>query len=108
MRYVIAMILLAIGVVLLGVAGVAYLQLTNMASQPNAPNLDDYPALQMVAGDLLAPALIPQQGVSAKPAEIVGQVVQRTQLVGFGGIVVAVLGLMVFAVWPKPQHREGT
>jgi len=68
MRYLISMPLLGIGVVLLGVAVVAYMQLRAMATEVQAPKMGDYPAVNLVASDLWNAAIAPKKGPAPHPA----------------------------------------
>lgn len=109
MRYLVATILLAIGVAILGVAVAAYMQLRMLATQVELPDMDNYPALMFVASDLWEQAVDPQQAVPPKPHEIAQQTMQRIWLIGFAGIVVVVMGLVALVLWPHKRRKpDGT
>lgn len=108
MRYLISMPLLGIGVVLLGVAVVAYMQLRAMATEVQAPKMGDYPAVNLVASDLWNAAIAPKKGPAPHPAELAMQTMRRIKMIGFAGLITAAVGLLTLAIWPKARRREGS
>lgn len=107
MRYILPAILLVTGVLLLGVAVVAYMQLKAMAALPNVPNMEDYPAVTLIASDLWEAAANPNNGAPPKPQELASQTMRRIGQIGFAGAVLAVLGLLLGAISPRRAKSIG-
>ncbi len=95
--------ILGAGAVLLGLAmlifaGMAYFELHGVATMETAPTTDSMPLTKIVGPEFFA---LGNSGT--KPAKLARQTFNRIYIIAGGGIVSAILGVLIIAV---PQSRR--
>ena len=96
---------LGAGIVLFGLvisvfAGMAYFELRNAATSDTAPSADSMPLTRIVG-----PELFDSGNAARKPAALARTTFNRIYTIGGGGIVFAILGLLMLAI---PHLRGST
>lgn len=100
MRYVITIIAVVLGLVFLATSFVAARQFREIATSQTPVNLDDYPLLGRIGGDLM---LGPANGES--PRELAEKVQRRLGYIALCGLIFLLIGAAVFA-FAKPKVKK--
>ncbi len=103
MRLMITGVAILIGITLLFSSFTAGKQFREIATADAAPNLDDYPFLELMGGDLLNSTV---EGIG--PAEMAEQVQQRLGLLALGGLVFLLIGAAFFVLTKPKKSTSGS
>lgn len=98
----VGIIVLLLGLAMAIVAAMAYFELNAAATSERAPSADSMPLTKFVSPELFAPG-----NAGAKPAELARTAFNRIYAIAGGGIVAAILGVLIFAV-PKSQRQPNS
>ena len=87
-----------LGLAILVFAGMAYFELHAAAKSETAPSADSMPLTKIVGPEFFAPG-----NSGTKPAELARKTFNRIYTIAGGGVVSAILGVLIIAV---PQSRR--
>ena len=90
--------IVSLGLAMLVFAGMAYFELHGAATSETAPSADSMPLTKIVGPEFFDPG-----NAGVKPAELARETFNRIYTIAGGGIVLAILGLLIIAV---PQSRQ--
>lgn len=89
-----------LGLAMLIFAGMAYFELHGAATSETAPSVDSMPLTKIVGPEFFAPG-----NAGTEPAQLASKTFSRIYTIAGGGIVAAILGVLILAV-PKSRRQN--